>query len=257
MPPLAELPAAFLALERENIALRAQVEWMKKQMFGGGKSEKLDPAQLQIKLSDQQQLAATDQGTERISYERRRASQEKRPLRAETFAKLPVSATIVIEPAEVQAAPEQYERIGEERSFEVDVVPPKLFKREFVRPKYRTKGNRDLAPVVAPARVRPVEGGYASAGLLAWILNSKYVDHQPLYRLAKMSARWGASLPRQSMAEWVRIAAMWLEPLYERMHRRLLDSGYVQADDVARSAEKRTNAGAMSRPGLKTRQNRD
>lgn len=232
MPPLAELPAAFLALEGENIALRAQVEWLKKQVYGAGKSEKLDPAQLHIKLLDQQKLMATDPRTEQISYERRRASQEKRPLREEVFAKLPVSETIVIEPAEVQAAPEQFERIGEERSFEVDVVPPKLFKREFVRPKYRAKANRNLAPVVAPARVRPVEGGYASAGLIAWILISKYVDHQPLYRLEKMSARWGAQLPRQSMVEWVRIAAMWLEPVYQHMRRQLLDAGYVQVDET-------------------------
>jgi transposase len=45
MPPLSELPANFLYLERENLALRFQVEWLKKQIFGTGKSEKLDPAQ--------------------------------------------------------------------------------------------------------------------------------------------------------------------------------------------------------------------
>ncbi|MCC5025652.1 MAG: transposase [Candidatus Synoicihabitans palmerolidicus] len=124
----------------------------------------------------------------------------------------------------VLAAPEQFEKIGEERSFEVDVVPTKLFKREFVRPKYRAKAQLDRAPVVAPARVRPVEGGYASAGLLAWVLISKYVDHAPRYRLEKMSSRWGARLPRQSMVEWVRIASDWLEPIYQGMRRRLLES---------------------------------
>ncbi|MCC5024858.1 MAG: transposase [Candidatus Synoicihabitans palmerolidicus] len=44
-------------------------------------------------------------------------------------------------------------------------------------------------------------------------------------------------LSRQSMAEWVRIAAMWLEPLYQCMRQKLIDSGYVQVDDVTRSAE--------------------
>jgi len=143
-----------------------------------------------------------------------------------------VHETVVIEPAEVMAAPDQFERIGEERSFEVDVVPPKLFKREFVRPKHRAKGQTQRPPVVAPARVRPVEGGYDSAGLLAWVLISKYVDHAPLYRMEKMSSRWGARLPRQSMAEWVRIASSWLEPIYQGMHRRLLESGYVQVGET-------------------------
>ena len=73
--------------------------------------------------------------------------------------------TIVIEPAEVLAEPVAFEQIGEERTFELDVVLPALFKREFVRQKYRRKDDRSLPPVIAPAR--PVPGGYASAGLLA------------------------------------------------------------------------------------------
>ena len=67
--------------------------------------------------------------------------------------------------------------------------------------------------MVAPAQVRPAEGGYVPAGLLAWVLISKYLDHAPLYRLGKMLGRWGARLPRQSLVEWVRIASDWLEPI--------------------------------------------
>ena len=72
----------------------------------------------------------------------------------------------------------------------------------------------------------------ASAGLLAWIALSKYVDHAPLYRLEQMSARWGATLPRQSMADWIGITAGWLEPIYRRMKAELLAGGYVQADET-------------------------
>jgi len=75
-------------------------------------------------------------------------------------------------------------------------------------------------------------GGYASAGLLAWIALSKYVDHQPLYRLEKQSERWGANIPRQTMAEWIRITAEWLEPIYKRMHQRLLEGSYLQVDET-------------------------
>ena len=45
--------------------------------------------------------------------------------------------TVVIEPDEVKADPDLYERIGVETTFEVDITPTKLFKREIVRPKYR------------------------------------------------------------------------------------------------------------------------
>ena len=47
-----------------------------------------------------------------------------------------------------------YERIGEERTFEVDLVPPQLFKRLIVRPKYRHALDRSRPPLVAPAPKR-------------------------------------------------------------------------------------------------------
>ena len=60
---------------------------------------------------------------------------ERRAAPAELYAKLPVTETVVIEPAEVKAEPEAFERIGEERTFEVEITPPQLSKREIIRPK--------------------------------------------------------------------------------------------------------------------------
>jgi transposase len=218
-------------LKQEVVALRAQVDWLKRQLFGPGKSEKLERLQSVLAL----EVAATAQApvkTETITYERKVTAKEKRPLPAETFKDLPVAETIEIVPEEVKAQPELYEKISEERTFEVDIIAPQLVKRVIIRSKYRHKLNRALAPVIAPAPARPVAGGYASAGLLAWIALSKYVDHLPLYRLEKMSQRWGAPLSRQSMADWIAIAAEWLEPIYKTMLRRLLAGSYLQADET-------------------------
>ena len=219
-------------LEEEIAHLRAQIGWLKQKLFGGGQSERLDRTQLQLELGELEKLAeAVVETTKLISYERARAV-EKRPVAAEVFAKLPVKETVVIEPEEVKAQPEDFEQIGEERTFEVDVVPPQLFKREIIRPKYRVKADRMQPPVVAPAPARVVQGGYASAGLLAWVALSKYVDHLPLYRLERMSARWGAQISRQTMADWIRMTSDCLEPLYKQMYRGLLAGGYIQADET-------------------------
>ena len=232
MPPAAELFEENRSLREEITLLKAQISWLKQKLFGGGQSERLDRAQLLLQLGELEKLAATAGATTTVTYERTTPRPETRTVPAATFAHLPVAETIVIEPPAVQAEPAAFERIGEERTFEVDVLPPKLFKREIVRPKYRRKDDKTQAPVVAKAPARPVPGGYASAGLLAWIALSKYVDHLPLYRLEQISARWGAQLPRQSMVEWIRITSEWLEPLYHGMHRGLLASGYVQADET-------------------------
>ena len=232
MTTLAPAPDEVQLLKEEIAHLRTQIAWLKQQLFGPGKSETLDRAQLLLKLGELEKLAAAERPVETISYERPKGPGIPRTLPAENFAGLPVQETVELVPAAVQADPELYERIGEERTFEVDVTPPKLFKREIIRPKYRHRLDRNRAPLLAPAPARPVAGGYASAGLLAWIALSKYVDHLPLYRQERMSARWGATLTRQTMADWMALTAQWLEPIYRRMHHELLQGGYVQADET-------------------------
>ena len=218
---------------REEVAvLRAQIAWLKQQLFGPGRSEKLDRAQLLLHLGELEKPAAASRPTETISYERSAGPAPKRTFPAESFAHLPVKERIEIVPAAVQADPALYERIGEERTFEVDLVPPQLFKREIVRPKYRHCLDRNRAPVVAPAPKRIVTGGFASAGLIAWALTAKYVDHLPLYRQEKMLARWGARVSRQNLSDWVGAATALLEPLVKRMKQDLLRNGYVQVDET-------------------------
>jgi transposase len=230
MVPTPEILAQLQELRAELAAVKAENAWLKRQLFGPGKSEKLDRLQASLPLGEVP-VVSVPAKVETISYERV-VAKEKRPLPSEAFKDVPVKETIVIEPEEVKADRAAYEQIGEERTFEIDVTAPQIYKREIVRPKYRHKTNRAQPPVVAPAPARAVQGGYASAGLLAWIALSKYLDHQPLYRLEKQSARWGAVIPRQTMADWIEITAEWLKPIYRCMHRRLLEGAYLQVDET-------------------------
>lgn len=223
------------SLREENAVLRAQIAWLKQRLFGPGKSETLDRAQLLLQLGALEKLAggaATGRPTATIAYERPAGPAPKRTLPAESFAHLPVRETVEITPEPVRADPGLYERIGEERTFEVDVIPPQLFKREIIRPKFRHRLDRNRAPLLAPAPARVVPGGFASAGLVAWALTAKYGDHLPLYRQEKMLARWGAPVSRQNLCDWVGAATALLEPLVKRMKQDLLATGYVQADET-------------------------
>lgn len=213
--------------------LEARLAWLLKQYFATGKSEKFDRAQLLLELDDvQKQLNDLKEEKEVVTCERRKPKPRVHQSPAEHFEHLPVDETVVIEPDEVKANPELYEKIGEERTFEVDILPPRLFKRELVRPKYRHRIARMLPPVLAPAPARVVEGGYASAGLLAYVVLSKYLDHLPLYRLERMSERWGARISRKTMTDWVELVALWLKPIYDRMRQDLIEGPYIQADET-------------------------
>jgi len=125
MPPLDQLPAAYLAvtaervaLEQENAVLRAQIELLKRKLFGTSKSERVDRKQMLLALAELEKLQAQAEALkpQQVSYERQPAKPRRDP--AEAFAKLPVQEVLVIEPAEVMAEPEAFEKIGEERTFD-------------------------------------------------------------------------------------------------------------------------------------------
>ena len=69
--------------------------------------------------------------------------------------------------------------------------------------------------------------------LLAQILVSKYGDHLPLYGQEAISwSRHEVWLPRQTMAEWVGLAAEWLQPIYNLIRNEVFGHGYVQVDET-------------------------
>src|SRR5258708_5826218 len=103
IPPLEEVQV----LRHENAGVRAQVAWFQKRFFGGGKNEKLDQAQLRLKLAEVEDArAAVTERTEQITYERTKGPKAPRPTAAESFAHVPVTETIEIVPDPVKRHPD-------------------------------------------------------------------------------------------------------------------------------------------------------
>jgi transposase len=84
----------------------------------------------------------------------------------------------------------------------------------------------------APKPAQPIEKSTAGASVLAQVIVSKYADHLPLHRQAKMFARHGVELPDQTLCDWMAQCAQLLEPLYERLKRHVLHSKVVGTDDT-------------------------
>lgn len=69
--------------------------------------------------------------------------------------------------------------------------------------------------------------------LLASILNVKYVNSAPLYRIEQEFARGGVNISRQTMANWIiRSAHKYFAPFWERMKQELLKLHVTQADET-------------------------
>lgn len=69
--------------------------------------------------------------------------------------------------------------------------------------------------------------------LAAAILNAKYVNSIPLYRIEQEFRRNGVNISRQTMANWViRCSEKYLMPVYEKLHGELLKYHVTQSDET-------------------------
>ena len=78
------------------------------------------------------------------------------------------------------------------------------------------------AVISAPKPPPPIAKGLPGAGLLAYIIVSKYFDHLPLHRLEHILKRQGLPLSRSTMCDWMAASAEALRPLYDTMVSRSL-----------------------------------
>ena len=247
-----------LEAQRVEIAqLLAQIDYLKRKLFGSGDGESTDKLQLELSELLSKLAPGTLQAPEpEVQVEvpdlpaKRKARQPLRP-RSERYAHLPVEETIELIPDEVLASPDDYEPIGSvEETFEIDFKQMQFYRRAIRRPKFRRKAAKGSeAPVAAPAPVR-LSGGIASAHLVALILIAKYWDHLPLHRQARQYKRYGCELSVESMVRWVARAGEWLDRIHQRMRWELLQGNYIQVDDVARQrgdgvARRERKAGAL------------
>ena len=161
---------------------------------------------------------------------------QRRKSRGERKVRIPAGTPtedIAIDLEEVNQEPDAYEHIGEEITHELDIVPHPYIHRRFIRRKYKSKTDRSLAPIVASAPPRLIEGSLASVGLLADIVLKKYVDHLPLHRQEQtLRSRYGIEISRKTMCDWVGSVANWLQPIYRQMRSSVQESRYLQVDET-------------------------
>ena len=69
--------------------------------------------------------------------------------------------------------------------------------------------------------------------IAAAIMNGKYVNAVPLYRLEQEFSRYGLAITRQNMANWmIRLGESYLAVLYDYLHKKLYDYHVIQADET-------------------------
>ena len=219
--------------DAEIILLKRQLQALKQKLFGSPRCEKVSDEQLRLALEEleEEALEQNEALQECIAYTRRRPGEGKAKERIPAHLEQ-VREEII--PDEVQAQPEAYERIGEEVTEELDIIPSRFVRRVIIRPKFKRRGQLDAVPFIAKLPGRVVPAGIPSARLVAYLIVSKYADHLPLYRLEKIfQGRFGIHLPRQRLCDWIGYAVEnWLMLIYHSIRNGLIKGDYLQIDET-------------------------
>jgi transposase len=98
--------------------------------------------------------------------------------------------------------------------------------------------------VTASRPPSPIARGLAGPGLLAHVIVSKFCDHLPLYRCERMLARFGVTLSRSTLCDWLAQSAALLRPLWELLKGRVQQSRVIQTDDTPVRVQAQAGAAA-------------
>jgi transposase len=214
-------------LHQENRLLRQKLDQYIRHYFGGQRNEGLDRQQLELLLQGLSKVVTLPTPEPKPVTTSRNGTSH--PVRRMLIEDKMETYEIVIEPEEVQAQPEGWKKISEERTSQLDWVAAKIIKRVFIRPRY-VKAEQFA---IAPLPPQPIEQGMVGQGLLAQILVSKYEYHLPLYRQEKMfRQQFGVDLSRKTMGSWVEQAAELLKSVYRVIREDLQRGNYLQADET-------------------------
>jgi len=213
--------------------LKWEIAELKRKLFGGAQGERVSDEQLQLALAELEAERHEQEVSEKEVAGYTRREKKDRGDRPRIPDHLEVIREEII-PQEVRADPDAWERIGEEVTEELDIEPMRFIKRVIVRPKFVRKGVVDRKPVIAKPPPRLIPGGIPSAGLMAFIIVSKFTDHLPLYRLEKiLEHRYRVPIRRQRMCDWIgHVVDNWLNLIYHSIRQGLFKSDYLQIDET-------------------------
>ena len=244
---LQEQLSAALSLEAEKDQqiknLQEQIDYLTRKLFGK-KSEKVKDVPGQMEMFNEAEMYQDPREEENIFPEpepEKPSGKKPRKTNAERYKNLPVRKEYLDVPEEERTCPvcgSVLEPIGEtfvRRG--IHYIPAKMEVVEYYSRNYSCPEckNDEQAYIVKGSSFNPrLLRGMASASTVAWVMYQKYVNSLPLDRQAKDWNRlYGLDITRATLCNWViQNTDLFLRPLYEYLHRLLLQRRFLMADET-------------------------
>lgn len=242
-----QLREKIINFEDKIKQLTDQLAWLRRK-FWKPSSEKYipaDPAQRKLDFDGldilpEEEDAVKASATEIITYERKKPEHEKKqPVRLP----LPDHLRREEEVIEPEGIDENWVRIGEEITEQLEHKPGELYVRRIIRPKYalnkdmqlkqelESADNLNKTVMIAPLPLLPLPRSNAGASLLAELLMGKYMYHLPFHRQISIFKLEGVRIPASTINDWFSGGSDLLMALYFRLKELVLQSDYIQVDE--------------------------
>ena len=237
--------ALLLQAQNQNALFWEQIATMQSQRFGR-KTEKLEALVGQLGMFNEAESEAEkcpegneadEPETEEITYTRNK----KKPGTLDEMLKgLPVR----VEPHELteEELTEVYGENGWKR------LPDEIYRKLEYHPATKEvvehhiavyAAKKDGRIIRAPHPAELLNHSIATPSLVAAVMNGKYTNAMPLYRIAQEMERSGVKIPVLTLANWVVLCAeRYLSLVEDRLHMELKGLPVVQADETACNVSK-------------------
>ena len=235
---LAKTKTALEQLQAEYDALRHELDWFKRQLFGQKSEKRLDlddEAQLNLLagLGVEKPPSRDDVPTETVNYERRAKVRDAAVADSglRFGPEVPVQTIEVTDPA-IEAIPQaEREVIGEKVSYRLAQQPGSYVVLKYVRQVVKRRDTQAILTAPAPANV--LERSGADVSFLAAMLVDKFCWHLPIYRQHRRLLDAGITLSRSTLVNWTGRAIDLLAPIADAQSAQVLSSQVLAMDETS------------------------
>jgi transposase len=207
----------------------------------GAKSERMTAEQRELfaealaadQASLEAQLAALQEAAEKAAGstpEPGAPAQKRRPKREPLPDHLPrVDQRVEPENTTCECG-QAMQRVGEDVSERLDIIPAQFFVQRQIRGKWACKCCQLM--LQEPAAAQVFENALPTPGLQAHTVISRFVDHLPYYRQEQINARAGVHTPRSTLSAWAGQTGAQLMPVFEAHKDFILSSRVLHGDET-------------------------
>ena len=222
-------------------ALKHQLDWFKRQLFGH-KSERFapepDPTQMYLgEMMASPTSPAQDKHRVVSTHTRRAATRDvvgagdAVPFFGES--RVPVETIVVTDPEIAGLSDDQYEVIGEKVSYRLAQRPGSYLVIKYLRPLIKRLDTQPLSCAPAPTGV--IEGSRADVSFCAGLLVDKCAYHLPLYRQHQRLGDSGITVSRPWLTQLLQLLQQiiaLLEPIHDAQFDAIRSSRVMAMDET-------------------------